>query len=292
MALLKSIAIGPGRGSAGDATYRQVDGRTIMSARVRTNASKSTAQTIQRGLFGRAAAFATSFSPCVDVFFDKLKYGTKYNQFIKSNWPSLKDWAHQDPATAGSFIKWALVNQHDQATGTYLAKGSAPVLGILNGQQVYGKFPYVQEKGTYSILINVKGIDVNTMTLGWSAFMPDFPIVNRFLPRSFRFGVQVVSDAEALEMTPDDCYTIMLSGKLPAVLGSDGNLEVMVPLKSAAILNPQYAQYATRYLGIAVQLMDDPNSWPDSALYGLGEQPGSTGYRTIVVNGSAMTLQR
>lgn len=84
MARLNTIAIGPGRGSAGDATYRKTRGRTVMSARIKENPSNTALQQEQRRLFG---GFSTALAnqPWFVANFSKSKYGSEINHLQHLN---------------------------------------------------------------------------------------------------------------------------------------------------------------------------------------------------------------
>lgn len=85
MGLDKTMGIGISRKSTGDATFRTVHGRVIVSKRIRENKSKSTKQVSQRSAFGSLGHFAKINAAWIDRHFDPAKYGTSRNQFMKLN---------------------------------------------------------------------------------------------------------------------------------------------------------------------------------------------------------------
>lgn len=85
MAIINSLAIGKSVKSAGNLTYKTVRGRTIASQRVTTNKSNTPAQASQRNRFGSTAQCMQLFLPYVNRFFEKTKYGSSRNQFVKVN---------------------------------------------------------------------------------------------------------------------------------------------------------------------------------------------------------------
>lgn len=85
MAIINSLAIGKSRKSAGNLTYKTVRGRTIASQRITENKSNSPAQGIQRGRFSATAQCIQLFLPYVNNFFEKTKYGSARNQYVKMN---------------------------------------------------------------------------------------------------------------------------------------------------------------------------------------------------------------
>lgn len=85
MAVINSLAIGKSRKSAGNLTYKTVRGRTIASQRITENKSNSPAQGIQRGRFGTTAQCIQLFLPYVNNFFEKTRFGSSRNQYVKVN---------------------------------------------------------------------------------------------------------------------------------------------------------------------------------------------------------------
>lgn len=85
MAIINSLAIGKSFKSAGNLTYKTVRGRTIASQRIITNKSNTIAQGFQRSQFGTTARCMQLFLPYVNNFFEKTKYGSSRNQYVKQN---------------------------------------------------------------------------------------------------------------------------------------------------------------------------------------------------------------
>lgn len=85
MAVINSLAIGKSVKSAGNLTYKTVRGRTIASQRITSNKSNTYAQSVQRGRFGATAQCSQLFLPYVNNFFEKTKYGSSRNQYVKVN---------------------------------------------------------------------------------------------------------------------------------------------------------------------------------------------------------------
>lgn len=85
MAVVNSLAIGKAVKSAGNLTYKVSRGRTIASQRITSNNSKTYAQQVQRNKFGRAAVSMQLFSRYIDLMFEKSKYGSARNNFVKKN---------------------------------------------------------------------------------------------------------------------------------------------------------------------------------------------------------------
>lgn len=85
MAIINSLAIGKSYKSAGNLTYKTVRGRTIASQRITQNTSNTAAQGAQRGRFGATAQCMQLFLPYVNNFFEKTRYGSARNQYVKIN---------------------------------------------------------------------------------------------------------------------------------------------------------------------------------------------------------------
>lgn len=85
MAIINSLAIGKSFKSAGNLTYKTVRGRTIASQRITQNKSNTLAQGMQRSRFGATAQCMQLFLPYVNNFFEKTKYGSSRNQYVKVN---------------------------------------------------------------------------------------------------------------------------------------------------------------------------------------------------------------
>lgn len=85
MAIINSLAVGKSFKSAGNLTYKTVRGRTIASQRIVTNKSNTIAQGFQRSQFGTTARCMQLFLPYINNFFEKTKYGSSRNQYVKQN---------------------------------------------------------------------------------------------------------------------------------------------------------------------------------------------------------------
>lgn len=291
MARLKSIAIGPGRGSAGDATYRQVDGRTIMSARVRTNESNTPKQAAQRNLFGWASKLTTATQPWMNVFFSKLKYGTKSNAFIRSNWEYIKLWAAQKPTTAASFVGWMFDNAESLSVGTYLAKGSAPVMGVSTDASAPEAWENADvEAGAIFAQVGNDAVTARkTFGLSLAAIRVNFPVVNRTIPYVLNFEVQVMSPEEIRGLSPAEIDSAASNGTLYGCATASGFVEVYIPFDKAY-------QATGHPLRAYLQKYTQPKTSAEQVGVTdvLGMQTAINNFRawhTLLVNGEPTTLQ-
>lgn len=94
--IVNSVGVGAGRKSAGEFTYRRSRGRTIAAQRILKNSSNTAAQNTQRELFGVFGKVARLFAPFLNLSFDKTKYGSARNNFLKQNVPAFVPYAKQN----------------------------------------------------------------------------------------------------------------------------------------------------------------------------------------------------
>lgn len=85
MAIVNSLAIGKSRKSAGNLTYKVVRGRTIASQRITENKSNTIRQGYQRNRFSLASQAIALCKSYVDLAYEKSKYGSARNEFMKTN---------------------------------------------------------------------------------------------------------------------------------------------------------------------------------------------------------------
>lgn len=117
MAIINSVAVGNGQKSAGQFTYRRTRGRTIASQRVFSNKSNTAAQANQRVIFKIMSKAASSLAFAIDRAFDKTKYGSSRNNFMKMNYVPFAEvadsaWANIDGTkTPYDQMAW-LFDQH------------------------------------------------------------------------------------------------------------------------------------------------------------------------------------
>lgn len=85
MAIVNSLAIGKSRKSAGNLTYKTIRGRTIASQRITENKSNTLKQAAQRNSFSMASQAIALCRTYVDYAYEKSKYGSARNEFMKTN---------------------------------------------------------------------------------------------------------------------------------------------------------------------------------------------------------------
>lgn len=150
MAIINSLAIGKSIKSAGNLTYKTVRGRTIASQRITTNTSNTAAQGAQRSRFGSTAQCMQLFLPYVNNFFEKTKYGSARNQYVKMN---------KFINLGGLFgeVKEGIVPM-SEAFLLLFGRDSGGLL--LNGSAHYASF------GTLSCIVSEKTIDGSKIAIG------------------------------------------------------------------------------------------------------------------------------
>lgn len=153
MAVINSLAIGKSYKSAGNLTYKTVRGRTIASQRITQNKSNTMAQGMQRGRFGATAQCMQLFLPYVNNFFEKTKYGSARNQYVKTN---------KFINLGGLYgeVKEGLVPMSEAFLLIFGRNSSG---SLLPGSAYYASY------GTLSCIVNEKTIDGDNVSIGVSA---------------------------------------------------------------------------------------------------------------------------
>lgn len=92
MAIIRSLAVGKARKSAGNLTFRVVRGRTIASEKIgpRPITRADGALTEAEFMFSLISIFASMHATDINLSFNKTKYGSARNSFMKLNYAGLK----------------------------------------------------------------------------------------------------------------------------------------------------------------------------------------------------------
>ena len=100
MAVIRSLAVGKARKSAGNLTYQTVKGRTIAREKPAFVANPNTPlQQAQRGKMRNLVAAWRAWFSLMKPYFTVIDgYGSAYNQFVKMNMPWAEDF-HTDQGT-------------------------------------------------------------------------------------------------------------------------------------------------------------------------------------------------
>lgn len=150
MAIINSLAIGKSFKSAGNLTYKTVRGRTIASQRITQNKSNTIAQGSQRNRFGLTAQCMQLFLPYVNNFFEKTKYGSSRNQYVKLN-------------------KYVSLNgQYDRVKEGIvpLSRAFVALFGRDNLGSLLAGSAYFASYGTLSCIVNETTVDGDKTSIG------------------------------------------------------------------------------------------------------------------------------
>lgn len=85
MAIINSAGVGKSTKSQGNLTYKYVRGRTIASSRIMANKSNTPKQFAQRSRFAAFSAACQKLAFYIERTYDKSKYGTARNAFMRIN---------------------------------------------------------------------------------------------------------------------------------------------------------------------------------------------------------------
>lgn len=301
MARLKSIAIGPGIGSAGDATYRTTRGRVIMSARVRTNSSNTIQQQVQRTIFGDLSQSLSKDIAWPRLLFAKSEYGSRRNNFVKSNFPIITNPSYPanienlDPAypmfqnVAEGFMK-----ELDNAdfTGFYLSKGTG---GFLYRQVVEN-----DDNETISEMVCSRSAfkaQNNVITLVAGSYNALVRGLDHFatavLQVEFRTEAEVMAvPILATQAKPESWVTLLQSGRTLAYIGADKLVHVCFGSEALNNLNTgDVAQLIASFESAAEAPGGD---MPDMIPYEAWRNPvdnNGAGFISALINGEPITFR-
>ena len=105
MGVYSNASIGVRKKSVGENTYKTVRGRTIVSKRIVENSSKTQPQTEQRKAFSVMGKSGKLLSKWIDRTFDKTKYGSQRNNYVKLNAPVMAWLKSNDKLGGSNYIK-------------------------------------------------------------------------------------------------------------------------------------------------------------------------------------------
>lgn len=93
MAIINSVTIGAGNRSIGNVTLQHYRGRTIAKKKITANPARiaSSLQVQQRGFFKYASNVCQQVRLLTKQGYNKTKYGSEYNAFMKQAMPSIMD---------------------------------------------------------------------------------------------------------------------------------------------------------------------------------------------------------
>lgn len=159
MAIIRSLAIGKGRKSAGNITFRTVRGRTIVSEKVgpRDPATRGEGETVYQFMFAVISRFISMHRFDINVSFDKSKYGSQGNYFYKVNKAGLE--AAVQPLFSVGVSSGTITNAQIEAaiteyatanpTNIYRVKKTGETVKYLTGEWTSDDNPNIPTKDAY-----------------------------------------------------------------------------------------------------------------------------------------------
>lgn len=171
MAIINSMGVGRARKSMGNVTYRTVRGRTIGSQRVQAGGAvtrvPTSDQSARRSIFSMISRFAALHSSDIKVSFDRTRYGSERNYFMRVNYDALRAAliGVSDTAT-DTEVSEAIANYAEQhPTAIYRVKRSGMPVEYLTGEWVTSSNPAT---GQVSIggTVKASGIDAFQLHTG------------------------------------------------------------------------------------------------------------------------------
>lgn len=127
MAIINSVVVGRGVKSVGEVSLQVRRGRTIASRRITENKSNTPAQSVRRSDFGAFVKLFSQFRYWFSENYEKTKYGSRFNNFVKVNKELIGNTAYGYQAT-----------EEYPATGIGLYK----LLGDMKGETVPAPVAY------------------------------------------------------------------------------------------------------------------------------------------------------
>lgn len=254
MAIIRSLAIGKGRKSAGNLTFRTVRGRTIVSEKVGKRENTRAGISKRAFIFGLITRFAAQRAADIAASFEPTKYGSPRNAFVKYNYSSLYK------ALEGLFVEGLAVwdvtdSQISEAVTAYALANPESIYRVKMGSTIEylaGEWPAnagATARLTLPFTIAGKTI-VGGTYLGASLATQDavvlIPVVNGELVTSvtgaeIRYIVEDGSDV-SVAVPLSDVQLIQnegkfyVSGKLSAAI-PQGEYELQVSVASSEIKN-------------------------------------------------------
>lgn len=182
MAIIRSLAVGKARKSAGNLTYTTIDGRTIVREKpVFVRNPRTEGQVAQRSKMAKTVALWRWMGQSVKPFFTvRGRHLSEYNEFVKKNigiadqfgdiqqsgmvMPSVGTWV-----ASGEFPTGAIsfrISDEEASAGYYTIHSQALLDKITSNTRI--KFVGVQEDGSVVVQDagNAREYDLDTATIG------------------------------------------------------------------------------------------------------------------------------
>lgn len=251
MARLKSIAIGPGSGSAGDVTYRTVRGRTIMSRRVTESTSDTPSQRNRRDAFAIMQRFYKFYRDWVELYFEKTKYGSPVNAVSHYNYSYLYDLIQGGVVTMVGLAKKMFDKTSSALTDArkYLSKGS---LRVMYTQRAFTGFTDTNTLGIVLDEDTLNGVDNPAITLSaYRVYGSAASVVIDTAEVTLKLSVLSMDAVKVMTAAQKDALAV--DGYAAAYVGEDGHLVVVLPYRSSGTghtfsANPEVEAFWTLWL--------------------------------------------
>lgn len=175
MAIIRSIAVGKARKSAGNVTFRTVRGRTIMSEKVAerpVTKGEGYAMSPVQFTFACLSRFAAAHASDINVSFDATRYGSQRNYFAKLNYYAFSQalsplYASKPDAgqVTDTEIEQAIADYAEEnPSAIYRVRRSGYTTVYLNGAWVSSDNPAPAEDAATVTAFTVGGVSVPETT--------------------------------------------------------------------------------------------------------------------------------
>lgn len=134
MAIINSMGVGRARKSMGNVTYRTVRGRTIGSQKRSSGESGAITRglggNIRKPLFAMINMFMAAHGSDIDVSFDKTKYGSARNNFMKTNYSALSRALNTLATAASGTGELPVLSEVESAIATYAESNPTAIVRV------------------------------------------------------------------------------------------------------------------------------------------------------------------
>ena len=171
MAIINSMGVGRAKKSMGNVTYRTVRGRTIGSQKVSASGAvtrvPTAGQSSRRVVFSLISRFAALHSSDIKVSFDRTRYGSERNYFMRVNYDALRAALIGMPATStDEEISTAIASYaQQQPTAIYRVKRAGMPVEYLTGEWVTTSNPATGQVYVGGV-VKANGIDAFQLHTG------------------------------------------------------------------------------------------------------------------------------
>lgn len=154
MAIISSVALGKAQKSIGNVTFQRYYGKTVAKQKIVRNTSyvPSSKQELQRARMKYVFQFGNVWDGLADMLFVRSKWGTKRNNWVKSNYPAISAYVNDNESLIlpnqgnnVSLIELMINKFTTYGNPVYVAKGTNASLNITasSGDYVNGGTPVV-----------------------------------------------------------------------------------------------------------------------------------------------------